>query len=205
MNTSCELLVFAKAPRPGLAKTRLAPALGLDGAARLAGRLLEHAVAQACAADVGPVRLVCTPDAGDAAFVRLAERFGVQLDVQVGADLGARMHAALAQSLRRQERALLIGTDAPSLDAAALRAARDALAGHDAVFVPTADGGYALVGLRAPAPALFDGMAWSTPQVMTDTRRRLASLGLRHQELPTVADIDEPSDLVHLPVGWAPI
>jgi rSAM/selenodomain-associated transferase 1 len=201
----CELLVFAKAPRPGFAKTRLAPALGPDGAARLAERLLEHAVAQACAADLGPVRLVCTPDATDAAFVRLAQRFGVRLDEQVGADLGARMNEALTRSLRTHAQALLIGTDAPALDAAVLRAARDALADRDAVFVPTFDGGYALVGLRAPAPGLFDGMAWSTPQVMAATRRRLASLAWRHHELPTLADIDEPSDLVHLPADWAPL
>lgn len=202
MNAACEVLVFAKAPVAGRAKTRLVPALGPQGAAQLAQRMLVHAVEQACAADVGPVRVCAAPDAAHPAFARLAQGLGVALSAQVGEDLGARMDHALTQSLLTHACTLLIGTDAPALDAVVLRAARDALAVHDAVFVPTLDGGYALVGLRAPAPAVFDAMTWSTPQVMAETRHRLAALGLRHHELPALADIDEPADLVHLPPGW---
>jgi hypothetical protein len=95
-----------------------------------------------------------------------------------------------------------MGTDAPALDATVLRAAAQALRTHDAVFVPALDGGYALVGLRAAAPSLFSAMRWSTPQVMADTRARLAAAGLRHAELPALADIDEPADLQQLPPGW---
>jgi uncharacterized protein len=202
LNPCCEVLVFAKAPQAGVAKTRLIPALGAQGAARLAERMLVHAVEQACAADVGAVRVCAAPGTAHPAFARLAQRFGVALASQVGADLGERMNHALTASLRSHAGALLIGTDAPALDAAVLRAAREALAAHDAVFVPTIDGGYALVGLRAPAPGLFDGMAWSTPQVMAETRKRLAAHALTHFELPVLADIDEPADLVHLPPGW---
>jgi glycosyltransferase A (GT-A) superfamily protein (DUF2064 family) len=102
---------------------------------------------------------------------------------------------------------LLMGTDAPALDAARLHAAAAALQQHAAVFVPAHDGGYALVGLRgadaAPAllAALFAGMHWSTPQVMAHTRARLAAVGVAHAELPAVHDIDEPADLQHLPAG----
>ena len=95
----------------------------------------------------------------------------------------------------------------PALDAAVLRQAAAALSGHDAVFVPALDGGYGLVGLRQATAAalhcLFDGMCWSTPQVMAQTRQRLAAAGLRHAELPALPDIDEPADLVHLPEGWS--
>jgi len=70
------------------------------------------------------------------------------------------------------------------------------------VFGPAADGGYALVGLRRPAPGLFHGMRWSHARVMAQTRERLAALGLRHAELPLLHDIDEPADLVHLPADW---
>jgi len=97
---------------------------------------------------------------------------------------------------------VLMGTDAPALDAQALRQAAAALHQHDAVFAPTADGGYALVGLRYPMAMLFDGMTWSTPRVMDDTRARLRAHGLRHAELPPVHDIDEAADLAHLPAGW---
>ena len=72
------------------------------------------------------------------------------------------------------------------------------------MFVPAHDGGYALVGLRRPAPSLFDAMLWSTSTVMADTRERLAAAGLRHTELPAVADIDNAADLIHLPRGWWP-
>ena len=97
------------------------------------------------------------------------------------------MHRALARALLQHDRALLIGSDVPGLDAACLRQADAALATHDAVFVPALDGGYALVGLRRPAPQLFEGMAWSTPQVMQHTRQRAAASGLRVAELVRAA------------------
>jgi uncharacterized protein len=197
------IVVMAKAPRAGLAKTRLAPALGAEGAAALAERLLGHAVAQARAAALGPVRLCVTPDATHPAIVRLGAQPGVELELQGDGDLGARMHRAFVRALRPPVgRALLIGTDVPALDAAVLRRAAAALDTHDAVFVPALDGGYALVGLHRPAPILLDDMIWSTPTVMAHTRRRLAAAGLRHAELEPLADIDEPADLVHLPAGW---
>ncbi len=202
--TPAHTVVFAKAPQPGLAKTRLAPALGAPGAAALAERLLNHAVAQAMAAGLGPVTVWTTPDASHPAFTRLRAQRGVRLRVQVSGDLGARMAAAFEQTLAENPGTpvLLMGTDAPTLDAARLRQAAAALRLRPAVFVPALDGGYALVGLRTPVPALFSDMVWSTPQVMAQTRARLAAAGLAHAELPAVADIDEPADLVHLPAGW---
>jgi rSAM/selenodomain-associated transferase 1 len=200
------LIIFAKAPVAGQVKTRLMPALGAAGAAELAARLLEHTVAAAMSAGFQAVELCTAPDASHPAFVRLAARHpGLQLGVQdtsAGADLGARMHHALTRRLAGAGQALLIGTDAPALDASMLREAALAMSAHDAVFVPAHDGGYALVGLTSPQPSLFSGMAWSTPQVMAQTRDRAQQAGLRWAELPAVADIDEPADLVHLPAGW---
>jgi rSAM/selenodomain-associated transferase 1 len=199
------LIVFAKAPVAGQAKTRLAPALGADGAAALAERLLEHTVAAGMAAGFADVELCAAPDASHPVFARLAaQHAGLQLTEQGDGDLGARMHRALARRLAARQRVLLIGTDAPALDAHMLRDAAQALAGCDAVFVPALDGGYALVGLAAPQPALFTGMVWSTAGVMAQTRARARRAGLRWAELPAVADIDEPADLVHLPAGWLP-
>ena len=196
------MIVFAKAPVPGFAKTRLIPALGAQGAARLAERLLEEALRQALASAIGPVLLCCTPDASHAAFKRMAQQFAVTLSLQGEGDLGQRMRRALDAALQGHSRVVLIGTDAPRLDAAVLRQAADALLGHDAVFGPAADGGYTLVGLSRPAPYLFEGIAWSTPQVMAQTRERIAQQRLRHAELPELHDIDEPADLVHLPHHW---
>jgi uncharacterized protein len=196
------VIVFAKAPVPGLAKTRLAPALGEAGAAALALRMLHHALAQAVAADVGPVELCAAPDATHPAVQTAAAHSGAALSEQGSGDLGRRMHRAFARSLVRHGRALLIGTDAPSLSAAMLRQASSALQDHDAVFVPAFDGGYALVGLRRPDPRWFSDMRWSHARVMEETRERLRAARARWAELTPVADIDEPADLVHLPPGW---
>lgn len=198
------VIVFAKAPVAGQAKTRLAAALGAAGAAALAERMLVHAVAQAAAAGADTLELCVTPDgAAHRAFAELG-RVHPELTCtgQGEGDLGERMARALDRALGSHRAALLMGTDAPALDAAALRQAAAALGAHDAVFVPALDGGYALVGLARPAPALFSAMAWSTPQVMQHTRERAARAGLCIAELAAVADIDVPQDLEHLPPEW---
>ena len=197
----CHLAVMAKAPVAGLAKTRLIPALGAAGAAALAQRLLDHAVAQAVAADIGPVTLWAAPDATHEIFVRLRSVHGLALAEQGVGDIGQRMARIFAQA---RGPLLLMGTDLPALTAAVLREAAAQLQQHDAVLVPALDGGYGLIGLRAPTPGLFDGVKWSTPRVMAQTRQRLAAAGLVHVELAAIADIDEAADLVHLPPGWLP-
>jgi uncharacterized protein len=208
---STALVIFAKAPVPGLAKTRLAPALGAEGAAALAERLLAHAVAQALAlpADrVNRIELCVTPSIDHPAFDRALAQAAAQvpgrlhLTLQGEGDLGARMHNAFVRVLAQHPQALLIGTDAPALNADRLAEAAEALKSRDAVFVPALDGGYALVGLSCPAPALFHDMPWSTAQVMALTAERAQALGLRWTRLAPVADIDEPTDLQHLPAHW---
>lgn len=196
------LIVFTKAPAAGQAKTRLIPALGTVGAAALAGRLLDHSVAAGVAAGFAAVELCVTPSTAHPAFQRLQARHRrLAVTLQGEGDLGARMDRALTRALQLSPAVLLIGTDAPALDADMLRSAADALAESDAVFVPAFDGGYALVGLRRPAPGLFVGIDWSTDRVMQQTRGRAAAAGLRIIELPAVSDIDEPADLARLPLA----
>jgi uncharacterized protein len=204
MLTSTRIALMARAPLPGQAKTRLVPQLGEAGAAALAQRLLAHAVAQAVQAALGEVTLWASPDASHAAFADAQQRHGVTLATQLaGADLGARMAHVFSSSFAQVSGpVLLMGSDIPGLTAPVLQQAALALQSHDAVFVPALDGGYALVGLQAPAPSLFNDMVWSTPQVMAHTRARLRAAGLRHHELAPLPDIDEPADLVHLPPGW---
>ena len=194
---------MAKAPVPGLAKTRLIPALGADGAAALAARMLQHTLAEALAAGLGPVTLCAAPDAAHPAFADVAREGRIALADQGGGDLGARMLRAFERALAQHAGALLVGTDAPALDATVLRAAHRQLHDHDAVIVPAHDGGYVLIGLRRAEPQLFTDMPWSTPQVLALTRGRLREAGLRWAELPPLHDIDEPADLVHLAGrGW---
>jgi len=196
--------VMAKQPLPGLAKTRLAPALGADGAARLAARLLEHALAQASSAAVGPVTLYLDPDTAHAPTQAAVLSHGAVLQPQGGGDLGERMERLLRAGLAHEPAALVMGTDAPGLDAVALQAAAAALQHHDAVVVPALDGGFVLLGLTRCPPGLLQGLRWSHAQVLHDTLARLAGAGLACAVLPAVADIDTPDDLHHLPSGWTP-
>lgn len=202
MTGSCAVIVFAKAPIAGYAKTRLARAIGDQAAARLAQRMLAETVKNAVAAEVGPVELCCAPDDSHPAFTSAKSTHGLALTLQGEGDLGIRMHRALERTLRHHPHALLIGTDAPGLGPQQLRDAADLLRSHPAVFAPAVDGGYVLVGLSAPQPRLFEDIAWSTPQVMAQSRQRACELGLALGELPTLADVDEPEDLVHVPKEW---
>ncbi len=187
--------VLAKAPVAGLAKTRLMPALGAAGAARLQRQLTCNTLTTVHSAGLGPLTLWCAPDAQHRFFRALQQRCGLTCRDQPAGDLGQRMQAAFCATAPAGP-LLLIGTDCPPLRPAHLRAAAAALLqGDDAVFIPAEDGGYVLVGLRQPQPALFEQMTWSTDQVMADTRRRARALGLRWRELPPLWDLDLPADL----------
>lgn len=193
--------ILAKAPIPGFAKTRLIPVLGADGAAALQARLTARAVETASAAGIGPVILWGAPDERHATFATMRTRFGIALASQPDGDLGARMLAALAAT---NGPALVIGTDCPALTSGHLGVAANVLRGGiDVVVFPAEDGGYALIGMRKPQPALFSAVAWSTLGVMDETRRRLRQLGLTWQEPVTLWDVDVPEDLPRLhDIGW---
>jgi len=195
-----EVAVFARAPEPGCAKTRLLPALGSVGAARLQRRLTLHALSLAHVAAIGAVTLWAAPDCRHRFFRALQARSGVDLRSQIDGDLGARMAAVFAA---HGGPLLLIGSDCPALSVADLAAAATALreTGKDAaeaVFIPAEDGGYVLVGLRRPQPRLFSDIDWGSKQVMAQTRERLGDLGLRWRELPALWDVDRPEDLARL-------
>lgn len=184
---------------PGRVKTRLAPLLGAAGAARLNARLVERAVATAAAAGGATVELHAAPHARSRFFQGLARRYGVRLRAQTKRGLGERMRDALARALHGAKAAVLIGADCPVLRPADLRRALRLLhSGADAVFAPTEDGGYALIGLRRISARLFCGIEWGGATVMADTRKRLRSLAWRWRELRTLWDVDRPEDVLRL-------
>ena len=196
------IVIFAKAPLPGLAKTRLIPSLGVQGAAGLARRMLIHALGQALAADVGPVELCVTPSPIEAVWQTLPVPAIVAWSDQGVGDLGARMARAARRVTSAAESILLIGTDCPELDAAHLRRAAESLRSFDATLFPTADGGYVLLGLNRYHASLFEGIEWSSDSVASETLRRLEHLGWTVQTNPALHDIDEPADLSLLPQAW---
>jgi len=189
------IAVLAKAPVAGLAKTRLIPHLGADGAAALQRWLLRHTLATVHASGVGPVTLWCAPDTRNPDFAACRVQGTLRLRRQPAGDLGHRMHAAVTAS---PDPALIVGTDCPALTPALLREAAAALRERDAVVIPAEDGGYVLIGLRQPAPAIFQGVDWSTDRVMAQTRQRLQAAGLTWHELAPLWDVDRAEDVRRL-------
>lgn len=191
-----DIAIFAKAPQPGAAKTRLIPALGAAGAARLQRRLTLNALRLATRFQASNVMLWCAPDIHHRFFRALHTRVGVTLCCQLGIHLGKRMANAFAV---HGGPLLLIGTDCPAMQTGHLHtAARLLQNGHDAVFIPAEDGGYVMVGLRRPQPHLFDGIDWGSGAVMSQTRDRLNALNLRWAEPAILWDVDRPADLARL-------
>lgn len=182
------VVLFTRWPAPGHAKTRLIPALGADGAAALHRRLTERAVA-ACRAS-GLAVEVRTTGAPVAAF---AAWLGADLRIidQGEGDLGERLARAAAAAPM-----LLVGADIPDLTAGHLRHAAATLAEAPVSIGPAEDGGYWLLGLAAPMPALFADIAWGTATVFADTVAKLAAPPV---VLDTLADLDRPEDLARWP------
>jgi rSAM/selenodomain-associated transferase 1 len=193
------ILVFARAPIPGQAKTRLIPRLGKWRAARLQARLTLRALRTALAARCGVVELHAAPQRGNDFFLWCGNKFAVRLETQKGRDLGERMHRAIAAGLRRHRAVIVIGTDCPALAPRDLRrAARWLRGGCDAVLAPAEDGGYGLIGMRRPLAAAFSGVDWGSPSVYAQTLERFAHAGFRWRALRTIWDVDRPEDLQRL-------
>jgi uncharacterized protein len=196
------VVVMARTPAPGEAKTRLAQAIGDAAAAALAARMLERTLDTARQAAVGAIELCVTPDTRDPAVRAAAARAGAMLAEQGEGDLGERMARIARRVLAAGDAPLIIGTDCPSLSAQHLQQAAQALRQHDAVLQPAFDGGYVLIGLRRFDPRVFEAVPWSTAAVMATTRERLRELGWLWCEAETLHDIDHAADLVHLPQDW---
>jgi rSAM/selenodomain-associated transferase 1 len=189
------ICVFAKEPQAGAVKTRLIPLLGPQGAADFHARCVRRALRTAVDADLGPVALCCAPASGADFFARCAADFGVALTEQGDGNLGERMHRALAHGLSGHESMIIFGADCPALQAHDIREAAQALGdGLDAALSPAEDGGYVLIGAKKADRRLFDNVAWSSPQVMRQTRDNLHQLGWRWKELDLQWDIDRPAD-----------
>ena len=193
------LIVFGREPRPGQVKTRLIPALGAEGAARLYRRLLSTTLAIAAETPAERRALWLDGPERDGMAANQARRFGLSVHQQHGGDLGGRMAHAFGQTLSNETSAVLIGSDCPEYTAAYLTDAFDALRHADAVIGPAGDGGYVLIGLRRRDRRLFDGIAWGGDGVLTATRERLKRLAWSWYELPTLHDLDRPEDLDRFP------
>lgn len=194
MTDAIQIAIFAKAPVPGYAKTRLIPLLGPVGAADLHALLVRRTIRTALSSSLQPLSLWCAPDRTHHLFGSLSDEFSIDTHTQCGDSLGARMLHAF-ETLTPFGPTMVIGTDCACLTADDLRRCATALRnGSNAVFIPAEDGGYALVGLHEPASKLFSDIPWGTSEVMVKTRERLVELGLGAFEARQLWDIDTPED-----------
>ncbi|GJQ27690.1 MAG: hypothetical protein HBSAPP02_27220 [Phycisphaerae bacterium] len=195
------LIVFTRYPQPGRTKTRLIPALGAEGAARLQRGLTKRTLT---IADAMAAHRTCSIeirfDGGDHARMRDTFGAGRLYLRQHRGDLGKRIHEAFVDSFERGAHStLVIGSDCPLLGADHLESAFAALRDHDVVLGPARDGGYYLIGLRRSCAGLFHEIDWGSSRVHAQTMKRAADQGLSVHNLDVLSDIDEPRDLAEFP------
>jgi rSAM/selenodomain-associated transferase 1 len=187
--------VFARAPQPGRAKTRLVPVLGRQGAADFQAALLTDTIRKVETLSKIAARWLF--GAGGSLRVRGLAR-GWKAARQRGRDLGTRLDRAFRQLLALHPAAVVIGTDSPLLEPRTLREALRELRACDAVLGPCPDGGFYLIGLRCLPRGLFRGVRWSSRFAFRDVLTSLSAHGLITSVLPPLADVDRPADLLVL-------
>ena len=198
---SSAVAIFARAPEPGKAKTRLSPLLGQEGAAAFQAALIGDALGKvASLASVARYLFVSAtgPRASTLCNRGRARNHTYTLAAQRGTDLGDRLERAFYRMLRRHRRVLVIGTDSPELSLRGLRQALDELRWCDAVLGPCPDGGYYLVGLRRLETGLFLGVRWGTSFAFQDTLCNLVKCHFTCSILEPLLDIDRPADFRRL-------
>jgi hypothetical protein len=195
-----QLILFTRYPKAGQTKTRLIPALGAQGAADFQRRMTERLVEEGRKlGNSRPLNFAVRYEGGDLTLMRRWLGDTLPCLPQHGEDLGGRLRQAFADSFEAgHQRVIIIGADCPALSAAVMEQAFGELAQADVVLGPARDGGYYLVGLRAPLPALFSRIDWGTGKVLSQTRRNAALLRASVTMLEELADVDRPEDLQYL-------
>jgi uncharacterized protein len=208
---ACAIAVMAKAPRPGLVKTRLVPPLSPSAACALSASFLrdvtENTALAAQSAEIhgyvayAPIGSEATFDGMLAGGTRLVLADGAGLSIPGVRGFGCSlMQAAQALFARGHHAVCLLNSDSPTLPTRLLVEAASLLAeaGDRMVLGPAEDGGYYLIGIKAPHLHLFQDIAWSTAEVAEETRMRAAALGLPVVELDTWYDVDDVVSLRRL-------
>jgi uncharacterized protein len=191
------LIIFTRYPEPGKTKTRLIPALGAVGAANLQRQMTEYTIFQARelqkAADITvEVRFV----GGDLQLMQDWLGDGLVYQPQGDGDLGLRMERSLFDAFERgAEQVIIIGSDCPGVNCQILATAFEQLQVSDLLLGPAIDGGYYLIGLQRPIPALFLNIEWGSTQVFQRTVDIAQKLKLSPIYLPPLADVDRPEDI----------
>jgi rSAM/selenodomain-associated transferase 1 len=194
------LIVYAKRPLPGYAKTRLGAVLGTEQSAGVYARLVYTYLLDLLASGLDSIELsLASPE--DVPF--FAEAFPeCQVTAQIDGDLGERMQASFDRAFEdRATHVVLTGSDIPGLSGTLVRRAFDALEAVPLTIGPASDGGYYLIGMRAPGAKLFERIAWSTDRVLAQTEARAHEHDLSIAYLPELDDMDCYEDFVRWSAG----
>lgn len=190
------LIVFARQPVPGKAKTRLARHCGDKIAANIASYLLKETVSLAASVWQGPIALYCWPDPEHELFKELSGEYGLSLATQCAGSLGDKMYTALQNECSHHGAAAVMGTDVPHCPGQVLNEAYTLLSAGKSVIGPTNDGGYYFLGIQKPDNRFFKNINWGSDSVYSDTLARAEETGISFNKLPVVRDIDDWQDLV---------
>ncbi len=196
--TDIALVVMAKHPEPGNTKTRLCPPLSEEQAADLYEALLKDTILSASTVDRTSLVVGLTPAESIGYFREICPGTTLLLPVS-GSDVGECMDLVTTSLFLSGYRSVVVmNSDGPSLPAKYLGMAVEELEQSDMVLGPCEDGGYYLIGLHEPKPALFKGIDWSTNRVTSQTLANAKFEGMSVALLPAWYDVDTPMDLHRL-------
>jgi hypothetical protein len=186
------LIIFVKAPRVGQVKTRLAATIGAEAACAAYRQIVETLFSHL--SSFAEVELRFMPDdAGEEIKPWLHD--GWWMRPQGQGDLGMRLQRAFAEAFQKEaQRAVIIGSDCPEVEATDIREAWTALDDYELVLGPATDGGYWLIGLCHEQAMLFENMPWSSDRVLRETLARAQSAGLSARLLRRLSDVDTEAD-----------
>jgi rSAM/selenodomain-associated transferase 1 len=191
---SC-IILFTKAPEPGLVKTRLISALGRNNAAAIYRQFLDQTLETLHRSALAPMAIYCSPSTHHPWFQFVKNQYGVTLYEQQPGDLGQRMDTAISTVLEDTESCVLIGGDCPTLLAGDIDEALAALAnGCEIVLGPAQDGGYYLLGARHVISPYLENIDWGSASVFAETSQRLDRDCVKWHCLTMRADIDTIED-----------
>jgi len=198
-NSDRTLVIMAKAPRPGMVKTRLTHSLPVEAVTELYCCLLDDTMALARSLGTVEVAIMC-PATDVEELTRLSHiQGGVRVVAQKGEGLAAGLTSVFANfAAPGRQRVVAFNSDSPHLPASVLGSAFETLTGHDVVVGPTHDGGYYLVGAKTAHPALFDGDGMGTKTALEALLARASGLQLSVGFTAPFYDIDVEGDLTRL-------
>ena len=188
------VILFARDPVEGQVKTRLSSLLDAPAILNLYRHFLRDSIEKICSVTEVDRFIGIASDPKTNYFDEVSQNYPVHLFVQKGADLGERMRQAFADRFNEgYESVVIIGSDSPTLPGAYITQALQSE--KEVVIGPSTDGGYYLIGMKGKVTDIFDGVAWGTETVLSETLEVLRDRQAEAELLPVWYDVDLPDDL----------